>query len=513
MLSDNVKLTQNSRLKINDLNLPLLAISLIYYGIIIFLAAKLNIWEDEVYSLNTSSGSLAYAFHQSLYFELQPPVYFLLLTLWRTISDSILWARLLSVLLIILSQFILYRFTKKLAGQKIATIISILFILNPATVFTILEIRTFVLVIFLSIAISITFYETYYKNRINFYWRSLFILLAVLGIFTQYFIGFLLFANAVFLLFERKWKPLRYYLVDMILPLLLIIIFIPKILWASNVQGNFVPEYNRTFIDFLFEIKDLMGQITFRYFLPSGFIDSKVWQWVFKIFFIILLAFSIKFFKVKKALIELFPFLFISAIIFLFFVAVLSLFGRYVLAYKYTLVLFVTIGVALIFFFRNIRPGLLNFWLILLAFVYVSENTQIYHQLYKKKDFKSLGNYIAETEENEEPVFVFRNISAEILQLYYKGKNKIYPLPRDFAYDKDFDPRQWEITVQDINELNGNLLNYSHFYIVIDNSPLRGVNESKSVLLDFVQSNYKLVFKKTFEHQINLYKFSNKGEE
>jgi hypothetical protein len=79
-------------------NLPLLVFSVVYYSMLVFLAAYLNIWEDEVYSMNTSSGSLGYAFNQSYEFELQPPVYFLLLTIWRTFSASVFWARLLSVI-------------------------------------------------------------------------------------------------------------------------------------------------------------------------------------------------------------------------------------------------------------------------------------------------------------------------------------------------------------------------------------------------------------------------------
>ena len=164
------KLPDISLLK-KDYNIPLLLISIVYYILIILLSANLNIWEDEMYSLNTTSKGLSYAFHQSIYFELQPPGYFLLLTIWRTLSDSILWARLFSVVIIIISQIIIYKFAKDVSDRRIATVISVLFILNPATVFTILEIRTFALVLFLSLLIAVNFYKTYYQDNTTLYGR------------------------------------------------------------------------------------------------------------------------------------------------------------------------------------------------------------------------------------------------------------------------------------------------------------------------------------------------------
>src|SRR5437870_9561843 len=85
-------------------NLPLFYGFLIAYAcILIFLCYTLNIWEDESYSLHTTSNSLAMVIRQSYYFEAQPPVYFLLLSLWRHVDSGIFFARLLSLLFIGLS--------------------------------------------------------------------------------------------------------------------------------------------------------------------------------------------------------------------------------------------------------------------------------------------------------------------------------------------------------------------------------------------------------------------------
>jgi hypothetical protein len=60
-----------------------LALVLVNLSVTVPLAASLNIWEDEAFSLNTSGAGVGYAIRQALHFELQPPLYFVLLTLWR----------------------------------------------------------------------------------------------------------------------------------------------------------------------------------------------------------------------------------------------------------------------------------------------------------------------------------------------------------------------------------------------------------------------------------------------
>ena len=57
---------------------------LFHICIAIFLAKNLNVWIDEVYSLYTTGEGVRYAIKQSISFELQPPLYFVLLSLWRS---------------------------------------------------------------------------------------------------------------------------------------------------------------------------------------------------------------------------------------------------------------------------------------------------------------------------------------------------------------------------------------------------------------------------------------------
>ena len=58
-----------------------------------------SVWMDEASSLLTSQQSFAHTWHQALHFELQPPLYFLLLNAWLKVGGgTIEWARALSML-------------------------------------------------------------------------------------------------------------------------------------------------------------------------------------------------------------------------------------------------------------------------------------------------------------------------------------------------------------------------------------------------------------------------------
>jgi len=501
-------LTKSKVLK--DRNIPLLLFSLVYYVIIIYLSNHLNVWEDEIYSLNTSSEGLRYAFNQSLHFEVQPPVYYLLLSLWRSISDSILWARILSVVLIILSQVVLYKFTEKVTNRKIPTMISIIFLLNPWTVFSILEIRLYALIIFLSLAIIVSFYNTYYINNVNLTNRVIYIILAIASIFTQYFIGFLLAANAVVLLIQKNKRPLRFYLMDMIIPLCLVLLYIPLIRLSVNVQTAIVPEYSRTLGEFIAEARGFVTQMAFDYLLPSNlFYPGKI-TLVLRSVLILLIFFGLFQTGILKGLRAILPFLIINVIIIIFFVLVLYIFGKYSTDFKYAFVLLGPLYITLAFLLQRFKPKMFYVLLIYLLIFYTIWDYNRYKGLYKVKEYKALCENVEKNEVDGEPLFVYRNISAEVIKIYYSGINKIIPLPREFVYDQGYGTYLWEIEKNDLDELTNKLQIINGFYLAVDKSPLAGFDEEKKILMDYFSDKFAIVREEQFKGQLFLYKFSKK---
>ena len=107
-------------------------------------------WTDEAYSLDTVSGSLSRAFHQALHYELQPPLYFLLLRLWRRLGDSIEVARLLSTFLALGTVAVLYQVqrTLRLSGRYVS--LPLLAALCPYLLWAASEARGYALTLFLT---------------------------------------------------------------------------------------------------------------------------------------------------------------------------------------------------------------------------------------------------------------------------------------------------------------------------------------------------------------------------
>jgi hypothetical protein len=89
---------------------PLLAAHL---ALTIPLAWKLNLWIDEASSLATSGKTLLFAVRQAFSYELQAPLYFALLNLWRIPSESIFHARLFSVACTVLMLILVVGITRR----------------------------------------------------------------------------------------------------------------------------------------------------------------------------------------------------------------------------------------------------------------------------------------------------------------------------------------------------------------------------------------------------------------
>ena len=168
---------------------------ILYAFFLLFLCNELNIWEDEAYSLDTTSHGFSYALHQSYSFEGQPPVYFLILTLWRILNNGIFFARLLSILFIFLAAYVIFRTVRLFSDVESALWIAVLFLLNPFSVWAALEIRTYSLLILLS-SLSILFlYKFYFEKKNKFI--VLFLLSCLIGLYTQYFFVFLIIAFSI----------------------------------------------------------------------------------------------------------------------------------------------------------------------------------------------------------------------------------------------------------------------------------------------------------------------------
>lgn len=258
---------------------------LLYLVYSFYLGAITDMSYDEPYSLYTSS-RIADTIPLSYNYEFQSPGYFVILAVWRLFSEGIFFARLLSLAFTLLSAFFLYKFIRSFFPKLATRWIVVLFLLNPFTVYNGMEIRLYSLISLLAIVSVYLFFLIYFENRKNL--KIPFILIATLGVYTQYFYVFLMVALAAVLLVEKEWKAFRNYI---LLSVIVAILFIPNVFYIlkqMEIYPSTIAEYS--VID---RIKSLVITSFDFYVLEKGFVSGRIGRWLARLTFLTLAAFTV----------------------------------------------------------------------------------------------------------------------------------------------------------------------------------------------------------------------------
>ncbi|GAC1348933.1 MAG: hypothetical protein NVSMB19_01550 [Vulcanimicrobiaceae bacterium] len=176
------------------------------------LAATLGTWHDEEYTLATTAHGAIYAFHRALDFELQAPFYFVVLAALRALSDSVFAARTFSVLCAVAFTYASALAARRVAPARSTWIVAALVSINPFTIFAALEIRLYALALLLCALCWLAFYDGFFAGDDR-RARVAFVALAIVSLYTQYFIAFEFAAFAVGLAVMARRRALVAYLV------------------------------------------------------------------------------------------------------------------------------------------------------------------------------------------------------------------------------------------------------------------------------------------------------------
>lgn len=180
------------------------------------LAWHLNIWIDEAYTLHTTAGGVSHAMQQALYFELQPPLYFMILSVWRFLGDSAFVARLFSILCSTSTLVVALPLSRRYLKDVRPEFVLVALALNPMLIWAAVEIRLYAFAILLSGLLLLFFYDGFLAEKSSRAARCWYGGIAVIALYTQYYLGFILATNAIVLLLFRRGRALRSYLLVMI---------------------------------------------------------------------------------------------------------------------------------------------------------------------------------------------------------------------------------------------------------------------------------------------------------
>jgi uncharacterized membrane protein len=470
----------------------------LHLAIVLPLAFFLNIWVDEAYSLDTTSRDLGYALQQSMGFEVQPPLYFLALTLWRQLNDSIFMARLFSIGCMVATLYaivqIAHQFLREIKPIWVLAIIA----LSPYSVWAAIEIRAYSLVMLLSVLLIWFFWDGYASEQPNRRSQWAYCLSAIVGCYTMYLLGFFLIANGAVLLFQRRWRMLSNYALQATCVGLTCVPLLNVILnRGSEVKAKPTLETLKA------SSLEIFGRLLKR-ILPDALLPSDE----AKILVAVAVAIGLGLWVLRyfKRLNDRGQALWIiTSILGLIFVAILLGSGGQLMSPRHLTILFIPLMLAGFSTFATLKPALRKKALVGVTIGLIALNTtalyHTYRPLAKVGDYIRVANYINTQEKPGEPILVFNAEAALPLAHHYKGPNPLVPLPKAEEF-KVFNIR--DFVFQDAQQVDrvmqqGNLNPDRVWLVKAHSCAYAGVDYNCKGLEDFVEQRYQVESFKEFQ--------------
>lgn len=412
---------------------PLLAIHLC---LTLPLAWKLNLWIDEASSLETSGKSLFYAVRQAFAYELQAPVYFALLNLWRIPSDGIFHARLFSVvctiLMLVVVVGIVRRYLPKLHPAWLIAVLAV----HPFTIWAATEIRVYALVLLLSAVLFRLFFDGFLASSPQHHARWGYYAVALLSLYTYYFLGFLLIAQGCTLLVRRRWSELRAFVSGM---LMVGVCIVPLLVLIPNQVTGYNGGAHR-----LQNLKTGLQLLSWRLqelLLPAKWSLFAPWSvWILIGFGALVLVLVGRHFRRLVVSFQITIWL-ITVVIALCLLAAYTVTDTAFLESRHTTVLFLPVTLSLFAYVATVphRKAVVG-WVLISVFFGGTSLVASYSSPAKTGDWARVAAYLMAEEKIDQPILVFQPLSAVPLACYYKGVNPLLPIPQPEAFRSFHDP-------------------------------------------------------------------------
>jgi uncharacterized membrane protein len=407
----------------------------VYFVLLFYLCSQLNLWVDETFTLDTTSRGFLDVIRQSYKFEGQPPVYFILFSLWRNILPGIFFAKLFSVLCIGLSAWFFYRLVKLVGGNENSRWMLVVFLLNPFTIWAALEMRTYSLLILFSI-LSIYFFFQYYLSQRKKY-LYLFLAISLIGLYTQYFFALQISALAISLLIFKGWKSffeLCLYLVPVVL------LFLPNLFFIRE-QLTIIQPRNLIYTTAQKVIIVLHSPQNFM--LALQLIPLEKWvRWIIKISCILSILFAYyKLFKTRNlasnVLFKRLNFIVVAVAALLVLFCLIVAISGILYADRYMAVAF-PFFILIFILFKAYPNSIRTFLYSVISMYFILLLMSFYRYPVKKIDYKLIGKYVSSIERKNEPILFYSNSLSLTFKYYYPGHNDLEPLPHEVHFDSSF---------------------------------------------------------------------------
>jgi uncharacterized membrane protein len=413
---------------------PLTAlVILIHLMLTVTLASRLNLGLDETYSMETTSRNVSYAWNQALSFELQPPVWFALLSLWRTFNHSIFFARLFSVLCTVLMLLALSGVARRYLRNIPPVLIVAASAFHPLVIWAAVEIRLYAFVLLLTAVLLILFYDGWIKSAAfepRAVERILFVLLALTGVYTQYYVGFLLAGCGLALLMRVQWRETRNYAGWMIVVALGIIPLLR--LLRHQLSGH--RQTSQAAHSWAGDLRVISWRLQ-ELLLPAEWSPlSTLGKFLLALIVALILVTAFQRFHALLVT-ERVALVAITATVGIFFLVAVRATGPGLMERRHFAVLLPPLMLLMFSLAETIggRKGAMTWCLTGLIF-FVSSLGATYKPMAKAGDWKRVASSIQAAEKDQQPIAVYFVNGAFALRHYYNGKNLVIQLPQEPSF-------------------------------------------------------------------------------
>ncbi|MGI8737894.1 MAG: hypothetical protein ACR2KS_11555 [Candidatus Eremiobacter antarcticus] len=392
-----------------------------------YFAATLNIWVDEAYSLHTTQSGMRYALGAAVHFENQAPMYFSLLALWRSLDHSVFFARLFSMLCIAGALFALAAVARERRLPESWMVAAAAF--NPIMIVLAVEIRVYALTILLSTLLLLAFFKGFWTERPDRRWQWIYFGLALLGLYTQYFIAFLLCAQALVLIVKRgRW--MWFFLAGMAVVL---IAFIPLAIAVRQqmgvTQANSGPPstFAQNGVQLLVALMEYVFPLIVRHHAVQTLAVMAV------VALAVLAAGRFRFAAAQWA-----PVPVTIAIAAFLMLLVVTQVGSYQINDRYAAFLLTPAVFATFSYFEYVRFERKQWCIGVFTIVSIATGLWGLWTLFgsgaKSGDWKRVAAYVESHERPGQPILIFPASQALPLAHYYNGLNAVIPIPRAIRF-------------------------------------------------------------------------------
>jgi uncharacterized membrane protein len=428
------------------------------------LSVLLNIWVDEAYSLHTTAHGIGEAWRRALSFEMQPPFYFVLLSLWRFLSPSLFHARLLSVCCAAATLPLVAGLSRRYLPEASPSWLVAAVAFHPFFIWAALETRPYALAILLSSALLWLFFDGYLAATSTGLGRRLHGVVAFVALLTQYYLGFLLLSAAVALVVQKRWRSLATYVAHMLAvglafaPMLLII---PA--QVANHSGTVTVR-----VPVLYGARLIAWRVA-AFVWPASWAPVPVqWALFWGLAAVIGVALLVRPRSGAWTAVAV-----IAVVQSALFWMALRATAEELAQPRHLAALFLPVLIALLGLLRSAHGNrALWAWALIAGISYTAALAVRYRPLAKDGDFSRVAAFIMANEKAGQPIVVFGSEAALPLSFYYRGPNRIVPLPRPASLEV-FDPRLFALgtEAQIEEELGGDVTRSGALWLVLAMQP------------------------------------------